>query len=105
MVTDGLLSPEMFSAPMQCYGDLHSVYAALSLFAMEARADGTGFAAYERLLATANGGEYAQELLAMGIAAPDTAGGLPTLTASIYEILTGQSYIISPPKLTSFKAA
>ncbi len=105
MVTDGLLSPEMFSAPMQCYGDLHSVYAALSLFAMEARADGTGFAAYERLLATANGGEYAQALHAMGIAAPDTAGGLPTLMASIYEILTGQSYVISPPTLTSFKAA
>lgn len=98
LATEGLLSPAMFEAPMQSFGDITSVYVACSLFLMENKASGAGFTALEALLATdLRGGKFSSVLSSLSLLHPAEEDTARTLVSTLFEALTGYSYEANPP--------
>ncbi|MBQ8269348.1 MAG: hypothetical protein IJZ24_06715 [Clostridia bacterium] len=103
--SDGLLSLEMFESPLSSLTDLAASHIALSLFAMEATAEGTGFSAYEAMLAAGPTAPLSTLLSTMQLQAPTDTEAMRALAAEVYELLTGYSYRVNSPSVTAIKAA
>ena len=105
LLSDGLLSLEMFESPLRGFGDLYASFIAISLFAMESETAGAGFAAYEALLSVGATASLDAALGAIKVGDPVSAETMQELTATVYELLTGYSYHVSPPTVTALKSA
>ena len=103
--TEGLLNRDMLTKPTMVLADLTSAYVAMNLFIAEAQTEGAGFAALQTLLATEEELSYAEVLEALSIPLPTSAEAVHTLSATLYELLTGYSYNITPLPTLTRKAA
>ena len=94
--TEGLLNRDMFSSPILSLSDLTSAYVALNLFLSEATHAGDGFAALQILFAADATCSYAELLNRISIPLPNNADAMRTLSAALYELLTGYTYNVTP---------
>ncbi len=91
--TAGLLSADMLHKPMMTFSDVTSYFVAISLFVQECTASGSGFAAFEKLLATdISESSFADILAALSLKNPADPESAHTLVTMLYEILTGYAY-------------
>jgi hypothetical protein len=103
--TEGLLDHDMFASPTISLSDLTSAYVALNLFIREATEAGTGFAALQSLYAMDDETAYKEVLNALSIPLPTSAEDVRTISANLYELLTGYAYNTTTVPMISHKSA
>lgn len=103
--TEGLLNRDMLTTPTLVLSDLTSSYVAINLFVSEAQTEGAGFSALQVLLTANENLSYAEVLDTLSIPLPTSPEAVHTLSATLYELLTGYSYNITPLSTLTYKVA
>ncbi len=103
--TEGLLIRDMFETPTRILSDLTSAYTAINLFIAEAKTSGAGFSALQTLLDPAEEYSYIQMLEALSIPSPTNSEAVRSLSAQLYELLTGYAYHPTALPTLTHKAA
>ena len=103
--TEGLLNRDMLAKPTMVLSDLTSAYVAINLFIAEAQTEGAGFTSLQTLLSADESLSYAKVLEALSIPLPTSAEDVHALSATLYELLTGYAYNITPLPTLTYKAA
>ena len=95
----------MRASPTISISDLTSAYVALNLFIREATEAGTGFAALQALYAMDDASTYSEALNALSIPLPTSAEDVRSISANLYELLTGYAYNSTPTPTITHKSA
>ena len=103
--TEGLLDHDMFATPTISISDLTSAYVALNLFIREATESGAGFAALQTLYTMDDEISYSEALNALSIPLPTSAEDVRSISAELYELLTGYAYNATPTPTVTRKSA